>query len=120
MYKKVLACRICGNTNLEPILDLGNQMLTGVFPNKVDPAAATTGPLVLVKCISQSDGIENCGLVQLQHSYDLKEMYGLNYGYRSGLNKSMVDHLRSKVERVKSLVTLSPKDLVKSPALELR
>ena len=112
MYKKVLACRICGNINLEPILDLGMQMLTGVFPNKVDPTAATTGPLVLVKCISKFDDVESCGLVQLQHSYDLKEMYGLNYGYRSGLNKSMVDHLRSKVERIKSLVTLFPKDLV--------
>ena len=112
MYKKVLACRICGNINLEPILDLGMQMLTGVFPNKVDPTAATTGPLVLVKCISKFDDVESCGLVQLQHSYDLKEMYGLKYGYRSGLNKSMVDHLRSKVERIKSLVTLYPKDLV--------
>ena len=60
MYKKVLACRICGNINLEPILDLGMQMLTGVFPNKVDPTAATTGPLVLVKCISKFDDVERC------------------------------------------------------------
>ena len=112
MYKKVLACRICGNINLEPILDLGMQMLTGVFPSKVDTKAATTGPLELVKCFGDVNGAPSCGLVQLRHSYDLKEMYGLNYGYRSGLNKSMVDHLRSKVERIKSLVTLSPNDLI--------
>ena len=112
MYKKVQACRICGNTNLEPILDLGRQMLTGIFPSKVDTKAATTGPLELVKCFGDVNGAPSCGLVQLRHSYDLKEMYGLNYGYRSGLNKSMVDHLRSKVERIKSLVTLSPNDLI--------
>ena len=112
MYKKVQACRICGNANLEPILDLGVQMLTGVFPNKVDSMAATTGPLVLVKCIGESDGMESCGLVQLQHSYDLKEMYGLNYGYRSGLNKSMVAHLQAKVDRIMSMISLDDYDLV--------
>ena len=87
MYNSVLACRICGNAHLEPILDLGNQMLTGVFPKVVNSEAATTGPLTLVKCIGDD---HVCGLVQLAHSYDLSEMYGLNYGYRSGLNKSMV------------------------------
>ena len=34
-----------------------------------------------------------CGLLQMEHSYDLGEMYGDNYGYRSGLNASMVTHL---------------------------
>lgn len=107
--KPVLACRICGNTHLETILELGNQMLTGVFPKAIDPKSATTGPLTLVKCIG---GDHVCGLVQLAHSYDLSEMYGLNYGYRSGLNKSMVAHLRSKVDRILSMTHLESDDLV--------
>ena len=107
--KPVLACRICGNTHLETILELGDQMLTGVFPKVIDPKAATTGPLTLVKCIG---GDHVCGLVQLAHSYDLSEMYGLNYGYRSGLNKSMVAHLRSKVDRILSMTNLDSGDLV--------
>lgn len=108
MYKKVESCRICGNRELVCVLDLGEQMLTGVFPNERN-ADITSGPLRLVKC---SGGDDVCGLLQLEHSYDLAEMYGLNYGYRSGLNASMVAHLNKKVERILSLVQLNEGDLV--------
>jgi len=108
-YRKALACRICGNQRLELILDLGEQMLTGVFPKSKDPNVATTGPLQLVKCMGNSS---TCGLVQLAHSYDMSEMYGLNYGYRSGLNKTMVLHLQAKVHRILSHINLRAGDLV--------
>ena len=36
-------------------------------------------------------------LVQLKHSYDGTMLYGEHYGYRSGLNPSMVTHLQQKV-----------------------
>lgn len=108
MYTKIDQCRICGNTNLEPVLDLGEQMLTGVFPRTRD-ADVTTGPLQLTKCTGEGDV---CGLLQLAHSYDLGEMYGDNYGYRSGLNGSMVAHLQAKVTRIRSLVELNPGDLI--------
>ncbi|HEV7660397.1 MAG TPA: class I SAM-dependent methyltransferase [Allosphingosinicella sp.] len=108
MYKKVDACRICGNRQLERVLDLGDQMLTGVFPSRRGEEV-TRGPLRLVKCVGD---IEACGLLQLEHSYDAGEMYGDNYGYRSGLNPSMVAHLRQKVERIGGLVELAPGDLV--------
>ncbi|HEX8621011.1 MAG TPA: class I SAM-dependent methyltransferase [Allosphingosinicella sp.] len=108
MYTKIERCRICGNSELVPVLDLGEQMLTGVFP--AQPGAdVTVGPLRLVKCVG---GDETCGLLQLEHSYDLGEMYGDNYGYRSGLNASMVAHLGRKVERIAGLVSLDPGDLV--------
>jgi hypothetical protein len=35
--------------------------------------------------------------VAAQALYDAAEMYGDNYGYRSGLNQSMVNHLTDKV-----------------------
>lgn len=108
MYKKIEKCRICGNTHLECVLDLGEQMLTGVFPREKN-AKVTTGPLRLVKCMG---GDEACGLLQMEHSYDLGEMYGENYGYRSGLNASMVAHLNNKVTRILGLVTLKDGDLV--------
>ena len=107
MYKKVEKCRICGNHNLVGILDLGKQMLTGVFPKSKDDEV-TVGPLKLVKCY----GDNACGLVQMEHSYDLGEMYGDNYGYRSGLNASMVAHLKAKVKRILSKNQLKPGDLV--------
>ena len=108
MYRKVETCRICGNKHLERVLDLGEQMLTGVFPRE-QGADVTVGPLNLVKCLG---GDEVCGLLQMEHSYDLGEMYGENYGYRSGLNASMVAHLNSKVARILGLVQLHKGDLV--------
>lgn len=107
MTQPLHRCRICGNTHLVQVLDLGKQMLTGVFPRSRD-MQVTTGPLRLVKCMA--DG--GCGLLQLAHSYDLGEMYGDNYGYRSGLNASMVRHLHAKVARVLGLVPLREGDLV--------
>ena len=80
--KKLDKCRICGSTDLVCVLDLGEQALTGVFPRD-DATEVTTGPLRLVKWSP-----DRCGLLQLAHSYDLAEMYGDNYGYRSGLNQA--------------------------------
>jgi hypothetical protein len=108
MYKKIEKCSICGNTQLECVLDLGEQMLTGVFPREKG-AKVTKGPLRLVKCMG---GEATCGLLQLEHSYDLGEMYGDNYGYCSGLNASMVAHLNNKVKRILGLVELRKGDLV--------
>jgi NDP-4-keto-2,6-dideoxyhexose 3-C-methyltransferase len=105
--KKLAGCRICGNRELVEVLDLGIQALTGVFPQtKSQPV--TSGPLRLVKCM----GADVCGLLQLQHSYDLSEMYGLNYGYRSGLNQSMVEHLHGKVRAILPRVELGADSLV--------
>lgn len=108
MVRRIERCRICGNPRLEAVLDLGQQALTGVFPRSRG-TPVTKGPLRLVRC---SGGEETCGLLQLEHSYDLSEMYGENYGYRSGLNPSMVEHLRGKVARILRQVTLEPGDLV--------
>src|SRR5260370_41640229 len=87
-YKRVERCRICGNARLECVLDLGEQMLTGGFPREKD-ARITKGPLRLVKCIG---GDDVCGLLELEHSYDLVEMHRETYGYRCGLNATMVTH----------------------------
>ncbi|MDM7943737.1 MAG: class I SAM-dependent methyltransferase [Hydrogenophaga sp.] len=107
-YQKTDRCRICGNHQLERVLNLGEQMLTGVFPREKG-ADVTRGPLHLVKCTGDGDV---CGLLQMEHSYDLGEMYGENYGYRSGLNASMVAHLHNKVKRIMGLVELRDGDLV--------
>ncbi len=109
MYNTVTQCRICGNPELDSLIDLGVQALTGVFPLSAE-APVREGPLELVKC-RERDG-EACGLVQLRHSFQAGEMYGMNYGYRSGLNQSMVAHLEAKAGRIKSLVQLQKGDLV--------
>ncbi|WP_315751535.1 MULTISPECIES: class I SAM-dependent methyltransferase [unclassified Bradyrhizobium] len=103
-YKAIERCRISQSPNLIPVLNLGHQKLTGVFPR--DPSTElTTGPLELVWC-------PDSGLLQLAHSYEAEEMYGENYGYRSGLNQSMVDHLTRKIRQLSVRADLSAGDTV--------
>lgn len=104
MYSEINQCRISGSKNLITVLSLGEQYLTGVFP-KTKEEAVTKGPLDLVWC-------PDSGLLQMKQSYSLDEMYGDNYGYRSGLNASMVRHLTHKIHTLERLVTLNENDLV--------
>lgn len=91
-----------------PILDLGHQALTGVFPKPGQDVE--TGPLELIKCRETSP--DACGLVQLQHTFAPQTMYGEHYGYRSGLNSSMVAHLGAIAASAKRSVDLRPGDIV--------
>lgn len=104
MCSKIKNCRICKNEDLLTVVSLGEQYLTGVFP-KSEGEEITKGDLDLVWC-------SECGLLQMKQSYDLDEMYGDNYGYRSGLNASMVKHLTRKIQTLELLVKLSENDLV--------
>lgn len=109
MITELTKCRICNNSNIVEVCNFGVQYLTGVFPkNEKEQEQLTSGPLILVKC----HGENCCGLLQLKHSFNQVEMYGENYGYRSGLNKSMVDHLKSKVSKIESFMNLNERDLV--------
>ena len=105
MPHAVPACRVCGSIDFAPLIGLGDQALTGVFPTDA-AQSVTVGPLQLVRCRGA------CGLVQLQHSYDAAEMYGARYGYRSGLNRSMVDHLHAIVAGLRRLVAPARGDVI--------
>lgn len=100
----VSACRLCGSSAFVNVLDLGEHTLTGVFPKSVDEPI-TAGPLALIWCRA-------CTLLQLAHSYEPTEMYGDNYGYRSGLNRSMSEHLGRKAAGLETLVGLRSDDVV--------
>jgi len=103
-YREIQHCRVDQSPNLVSVLNLGHQALTGVFP-KQSSEPITVGPLELVWCSSS-------GLLQLKHSYESSEMYGDNYGYRSGLNQSMVNHLTDKIAYLERLVPLNGGDVV--------
>ena len=104
MTKRIEKCRISGSTNLLSVLSLGDQALTGVFPASSD-VPVTVGPLELVWC-------PDSGLLQLAHVYEASEMYGENYGYRSGLNASMVRHLTQKIGKLEQFAELKAGDTV--------
>lgn len=103
-HKKIDGCRVSGSAHLINVLDLGVQALTGVFPaNAMEPVS--NGPLQLMLC-------PESGLLQLNHSFEPSEMYGDNYGYRSGLNQSMVVHLSDKIAYLERLIPLKAGDVV--------
>ena len=104
MYQEITRCRISGSSNLVNVLSLGEQYLTGVFPSSREQAV-TKGPVDMVWC-------PESGLVQMKQSYSLEEMYGDNYGYRSGLNQSMVNHLQNKVNMLLRKVQTKAGDII--------
>lgn len=61
MYREINKCRLCGNTRLDIVVDLGIMCLTGLFPKSCEETVPR-GPLVLVKC--NTHGMHGaCGFV---------------------------------------------------------
>ena len=102
--EEIKRCRICGRPNLLTVLSLNELYLTGVFP-RTRGESITKGPLELVWCT-------DCQLLQLKHSYDPNEMYGENYGYRSGLNAAMIEHLTEKARALVALAGIDAGDVI--------
>jgi NDP-4-keto-2,6-dideoxyhexose 3-C-methyltransferase len=100
MTHRITKCRICGNENLSVVLDLGEQTLSGIFPDK--PELEHKSPLRLLKCDEKHTdvGTFSCGHIQMEYTFTPEIMYGEDYGYRSGLNKSMVAHLKGRVDEI--------------------
>lgn len=94
-YTIATKCRLCKNFELDEIFSLGDLALTGVFPLEHEEIPIV--PLSLCRC-------KKCDLIQLYHDFDVSKLYGETYGYRSGLNNSMVSHLRSVCERLSELM----------------
>lgn len=104
IFPRRTRCRLM-DAPLESIMDLGDQALTGVFPRDAS-VPVSVSPLELAFC-------RESGLVQLAHDYPGELMYGETYGYRSGLNASMVRHLEQKMRKLETeLRPLSAGDIV--------
>lgn len=106
IIQEITACRICDTTELDTIFDLGVHALSCRFPK--DDEEKTHLPessLVLVRCTK-------CHLLQLKHNVDGDALYKHNYGYRSGLNNTMITHLTFLVSDILSTVTLKKDDIV--------
>ncbi|MBO8223304.1 methyltransferase [Prochlorococcus marinus str. XMU1401] len=97
-------CRVSGLDDLKEVINLGDQHYTGYFPKSLQEEVPT-GNLSLG--ISKSSN-----LLQMMHSFNPEMMYGDNYGYRSGLNQSMVQHLEYLSNYLQSLKSLDSDDVV--------
>ena len=103
---KINSCRLCKCKELIPIFDFGLQALSTRFPDSNEPDAEIL-PLNLVQCQNIK-----CNLVQLTHDYDFDDLYRKGYGYRSGINKTMRNHLNEIVQQLVSEVELKDNDTV--------
>jgi hypothetical protein len=89
-----MTCRVCQG-ELETILDMGNQCLSGQFPLIGEPDPPRY-PLVLARCLK-------CSLVQLRDTVDPQAMF-TNYWYRSGVTQTMRAHLEGIAREAKGLL----------------
>src|SRR5512132_1445145 len=104
-------CRICGSRQLAPVLNLGEQLISGAFPEPGGRQPVQRAiPLELVRCDMTQDQ-DACGLVQIRHTVPGSILYQ-SYWYRSGVNQTMTRNLHSIAADVEDLVGLSAGDLV--------
>ena len=82
---KIKKCRNCESKKLKSLFSLGNLSFTGKF--KKDGSKVGSGFLNLIMCLK-------CKLVQLDRNFNLKYLYNNEYGYRSGINFTMRNHLK--------------------------
>jgi GDP-D-mannose dehydratase len=104
IYNYCESCRICKNTELIDVIDLNEQFITSRFPNYGDNSTPKT-PILLCLC-------KECSLVQLRYSTNCSELYEYEYGYRSGINDTMRQHLKSYKEEIESIVELKKGDYI--------
>ena len=88
-----MKCRNCNKNLNNKILSIDPQPISSVFLKKIKKNLIKY-PLDLYECNS-------CKLIQFKKLAPLGDMYGSTYGYRTSLSKLMVDHIKSKFERIK-------------------
>ena len=100
---KIYKCRNCSEKKLKGLFSLGKISFTGKFSKKNHNIKKA--PLELKICNS-------CKLVQLADKFNMKYLYGPDYGYRSNINSTMVKHLKDIVLNLRKKVSLKSKDMV--------
>lgn len=100
---KISVCRNCKSRNIKKIFSLGDIFFTGKFTKQnINPKK---GPINVLMC-------KQCTLVQLGNNFDLKYLYGPDYGYRTGINKTMTAHVQNVVKIASKITKLKKGDFV--------
>ena len=93
MNEQLLACRSCGATGLNTILDLGRTALANALLTPAQLAQPEpTYPLQLVFC-------PGCALVQITETVSPEQLFR-DYVYLSSFSDTMLNHARVLVERL--------------------
>ena len=97
-------CRLCGSSNLEPVISLGSQYIND-FPEKLNIGKGVKAPLEIVHC-------SVCDLAQLKHTAPQELLYSRQYWYRSGVTETMKRELKDIVIELQDYVNLEKDDIV--------
>lgn len=98
-------CRLCKNSNLQDVIDLGEQYITSRFPAYDDWSTPKT-QITLCLCL-------DCHLLQLKQSTQRSELYEHEYGYMSGISNTMRAHLKDYQQEIVSKIdSLSDGDII--------
>ena len=100
---KILNCRNCKSPKIERVFSLGNIFYTGKFPKK--DQLLKRGPINGAIC-------KKCTLVQLENNFDLNYLYGPDYGYRTGINETMTNHVKNVVKAAIKITKIQKNDQV--------
>ena len=101
---KIYNCRICSSGNLKKAFSLGKISHTGIFPSKKE--------INVPKDYINITYCQKCSLVQLDRNFNLNYMFGKNYGYKSGVNNTMISHLNNLVKELSKKFKIKKKDYV--------
>ena len=101
---KIKNCRNCNHNNFTNLFSLGKMSFTGKFPKSI-LYNVPKAQLNLLMC-------KKCKLVQLDRNFNIKYLYGKDYGYRTGINQTMTEHVKKTVKNNSTMVNLQPKDHV--------
>ena len=90
-----MLCRNCYSKKFKKIVSIGSQPISSKF-NNTKKISEKKYPLDLYKC-------KDCNLIQLGKTAPVSQMYGSSYGYRSGISKLMISHLKKKYTSIKKM-----------------
>jgi len=100
---KIKFCRNCQAKKLNKVFSLGDIYYTGKFLKK--DQNPRKGHINVLMC-------DSCKLLQLGDNFDIKYLYGPDYGYRTGINQTMVNHVKKVVSILSNKTKIKNNELV--------
>lgn len=103
--KKILKeCRNCKSKLLTKLFSLGNLASSGKFA-KNKKTHIQRGNIILMMC-------KKCSLVQLKESYNKNYLFNKGYGYRTGINIMMINHMKKLKKDIEEKIELKKNDAI--------
>lgn len=105
LVSEIDKCRLCNSKDFEKVISLGQQYITSRFPSYGNFNFPKI-PVDLCLC-------HTCGLLQMFQTTLSEELYGHEYGYRSGISNTMRKHLLEyNKEILSTVVELTEDDMI--------